>query len=65
MFYSELLDTFVKAKEDNYNTENLILEINSLKWVFEFHSKLNYATCWLLNYKFFLFQYPNMKLVFV
>nr|XP_034300396.1 translation initiation factor eIF-2B subunit epsilon isoform X2 [Crassostrea gigas] len=31
LFYSELLDTFVKAKEDNYNTENLILEINSLK----------------------------------
>ena len=33
VFYSELLDTLVKAKEDNYNTENLILEINSLKWV--------------------------------
>nr|XP_022323176.1 translation initiation factor eIF-2B subunit epsilon-like [Crassostrea virginica] len=31
LFYSELLDTLVKAKEDNYNTENLILEINSLK----------------------------------
>jgi hypothetical protein len=31
VFYSELLDTMVKAKEDNYTTENLILEINSLK----------------------------------
>ncbi|XP_062611312.1 translation initiation factor eIF-2B subunit epsilon-like [Saccostrea cucullata] len=31
LFYSELLDTLVKAKEDNYTTENLILEINSLK----------------------------------
>ncbi|OWF44225.1 translation initiation factor eIF-2B subunit epsilon-like [Mizuhopecten yessoensis] len=31
MFYREVLDTLVRAREENIRTENLILEINSLK----------------------------------
>ena len=31
VFHSELMDTLKRAKEENISSENLILEINSLK----------------------------------